>query len=120
VNQKTSRFDDLFASRSARAPQAPTATPLEPVMSVPRQGADTELTTPEDKPPMLQTSRPRGRPCGLSKRSNPEYEPLTVYIRTTTRRAVNLRIATLRRRRQLSDIVDNLLARWGKGDLHDQ
>lgn len=53
----------------------------------------------------------RGRPA-TGKRSDPEFEPTTLYMRIKTKRAVRAALLMEEKNRELSDIVEELLAGW--------
>jgi hypothetical protein len=60
----------------------------------------------------IPTSRqhPEGRPAG--KRSDPAYEQVTAYIRKRTHDAVKMALLEEGKRRQFSELVEELLANW--------
>lgn len=51
-----------------------------------------------------------GRPPG--KRSNPDYEQATIYIRKDTHRAVKVALLQREDTRQFSELVEDLLQQW--------
>ena len=51
-----------------------------------------------------------GRPPG--KRSNPEYEQVTSYIRRETYQAVQVALIRSGKKRQYSELVQELLQKW--------
>jgi hypothetical protein len=53
-----------------------------------------------------------GRPPG--KRSNPDWEQVTVFIRKDTKRAVVRRLMDDESRLDLSEVIEQLLAKWAK------
>ena len=55
----------------------------------------------------------RGRPA-TGKRSDPEYEPTTLYMRIATKRAARIALAVEARNRELSDLVEELVSDWVK------
>ena len=57
-------------------------------------------------------ARSVGRPPG--KRSNPDWEQITLFVRKDTKRAVQRRMMENESERDLSEIVEQLLARWAK------
>lgn len=57
-----------------------------------------------------ETKRPPGRPPG--KRSNPDYEQATVYIRKDTHKAVKVALLQQADDRQFSELVEDLLREW--------
>jgi len=52
----------------------------------------------------------KGRPAG--KRSNPEYEPTTVFLRKATKRTANRALEDAGIRQDLSDLIEDLLQAW--------
>ena len=78
--------------------------------------------TLEQTPPPVHSSdhtekpkkRKFGRPPG--KRSNPEWEQLTVYIRKDTKKAALHRLVEDNGRgaRDLSEVIEQLVAKWAK------
>ena len=77
---------------------------------------------PEREPPTNVVESPRhtvgkgvGRPPG--KRSNPDWEQVTVYIRKETKRAALRRLLDEQSTQDLSELLDQLLARWAKPQL---
>jgi hypothetical protein len=89
--------DTPYARRSDAAQGAddPAAAPA----GVPR--AD----TPEDHAPG------RGR-SAVGKRSDPDYEQVSAYIRRTTYRDVTIALLRAEDGRDFSDLVETLLAHW--------
>lgn len=63
------------------------------------------LASPEPTP--IST---KGRPAG--KRSNPEFEPTTIFLRKTTKKAANRALEDLGIRQDLSELVEELLQGW--------
>lgn len=61
-------------------------------------------------PPALPAKGTRGRPPG--KRSNPEFEPTTVFLRKQTKRAATRRLEDLEAGQDLSDLLEQLLSDW--------
>ena len=57
------------------------------------------------------TSPRRGRPPG--KRSHPDFEQITAYIRKDTHHAVKIRLLQ-NGRKELSELVEELLHQWLK------
>jgi hypothetical protein len=54
-----------------------------------------------------------GRPPG--KRSNPEYEQVTSYVRKDTYQAVKVALLQSGGKMQFSDLVEELLTKWLSG-----
>ena len=75
-----------------------------------------------DEPPQEALTRPAqptgsGRPLG--KRSDPEYSPTTFFVRKETKRkAAQLLLQDANSKTDLSDIVEELLAKWVAEHLH--
>ena len=69
-------------------------------------GASTE----ERENPSLEAKKGKGRPTG--KRSNPDYEPTTVYLRKTTKRSASRLLEDTNARKDLSDLIEDLLLQW--------
>lgn len=57
-----------------------------------------------------ETSKRKGRPKG--KRSNPDYEQVTAYIRKTTHRDVKLALLQAGEDQDFSDLVEELLTEY--------
>ncbi len=80
-----------------------------PVTEIPEQGI-------EKGPPVKQTTAPtspasQGRRVG--KRSNPEFSPTTFFVRKQTKRKVaQVLLEEENSDRDLSDLVEELLAKW--------
>ena len=53
---------------------------------------------------------PRGRPAG--KRSNPEFEPTTIFLRKATKKIANRTLEDQGIRQDLSELVEELLQSW--------
>lgn len=63
--------------------------------------------------PVSQVITPRrGRPAG--KRSNPDYEQTTAYIRKRTHQGVKIALLQEGEGREFSELVEELLAGWLK------
>ena len=76
------------------------------------EAAKTQQPTEDMNFPKSLESR-RGRPPG--KRSHPDYEQITAYIRKDTHCAV--KIALLKNgRKEFSELVEDLLRHWLKSD----
>jgi hypothetical protein len=57
-------------------------------------------------------SKKRGRPKG--KRSDPDYEQVTAYIRKTTHTSVKIALLQENQGREFSELVEELLNQWLK------
>lgn len=58
------------------------------------------------------TARRRGRPTG--KRSDPDFEQTTAYIRKDTHRSVKIALLEEGEGREYSELVEELLSKWLK------
>lgn len=70
---------------------------------------------PVSATPASRTGRGRAKKSPTpAKRGNPDYTPLTVYIKQTTRHSVGISLAHMHDAPELSELVDELLADWAK------
>ena len=69
---------------------------------------------PQDKSesPRPKTPRSVGRPPG--KRSNPDWEQITLFIRKDTKRAALRRLVEDDSNQDLSEVIEQLLSKWSK------
>jgi hypothetical protein len=75
-----------------------------------RKQDKSEGVKPEPEPEQNRGPKRMGRPPG--KRSNPEYEQVTSYIRRDTYQAVQVALIQSGKKRQYSELVQELLERW--------
>lgn len=67
--------------------------------------------TEEDlEAPAQPSVKPRGRPKG--KRSNPDFEQVTAYIRKRTHQEVKIALLQEGEDREFSELVEELLDQW--------
>jgi len=52
----------------------------------------------------------RGRPAG--KRSNPEFEPTTIFLRKATKKTANRTLEDSDIKQDLSELIEELLQNW--------
>ena len=72
-----------------------------------------ENTAAKPAPVVMPTKRPgRGRPRG--KRSDPNFEQVTTYIRKQTHQGVKIALLQEGRSQEFSELVEDLLAKWLK------
>ncbi len=90
-----SKFKDILKAAQERDTEEPTASPE--VKSSPAR-------RPEAKPQM------RGRPKG--KRSNPDYEQVTAYIRKETYRQTKIALLQQGEVKDFSELIEKLLTEW--------
>jgi hypothetical protein len=78
--------------------------------------SESEMQAPEVIEPraVKEPKRAMGRPPG--KRSNPEWEQLTAYIRKDTKRAALQRLMNENGQgaRDLSEVIEQLVSSWAK------
>jgi hypothetical protein len=67
--------------------------------------------TPKAPPAVVETKR-RGRPSG--KRSDPDFEQVTAYIRRDTHKDVKIALLRDDQGREFSELVEELLVGWLK------
>lgn len=73
---------------------------------------DVEETSPAAAPAAAHSvaTKGPGRPAG--KRSNPDFESTTVFLRKTTKKAANRTLEDKEMGLDLSDLLENLLQEW--------
>ncbi len=76
-----------------------------------RKGAQKKASASPPAPAAVK--RGRGRPTG--KRSDPDFEQVTSYIRRQTYADVKIELIREGQRREFSELVEELLAKWLKG-----
>lgn len=105
--------------RPAVAETIPPEFPLEPAVSPDSEAPRVpSLPVSVEVPPALQTApvahaaveRGRGRPPG--KRSDPDWKPRTILMRTKTHRRVSGLLLERDDSPDLSELVDQLLGEW--------
>ena len=75
------------------------------------EDAASAAVPPATAPPSAAESRGRGRPA-TGKRSNPEWKLYSHFLRKQTQRAAVARLQAEDSNRDLSDILEELLAQW--------
>jgi len=73
------------------------------------KGRDKTSTKKTSQADATQTKR-RGRPTG--KRSDPDFEQTTAYIRKETHRRVKISLLEEGQGREYSELVEELLSKW--------
>lgn len=61
-------------------------------------------------PELITSERGKGRPPG--KRSNPDFQPTTVLLRTQTKKKANRLLEDGEQKKDLSDLIEELLSHW--------
>ena len=93
----SSKFRNILDAARAQG-EAPIETPPPPV----REAEST---------PDAASGKRRGRPAG-GKRSDPDYEQVTAYIRKDVHRRVKIALLQEQEKTEFSQLVDQLLAEW--------
>lgn len=96
-----SKFKGIFEAAKARSDEA---TPDPPP-------AEASVSAASPAPPA--SGRPVGRPRG--KRSNPDYEQISAYLRRDTYRAAKIKLLQRGDERDISEVLEELLAAWVRG-----
>ncbi len=96
-----SKFKSILSAAKERSPE------LEPEQFS-QEAVDNHI------PPVAepQPSQKRGRPKG--KRSDPDYEQVTAYIRKDTHRDVKIALLSEGDGREFSELIQELLEQWLK------
>jgi hypothetical protein len=63
--------------------------------------------TPSSQPTPISM---RGRPAG--KRSNPDFEPTTIFLRKATKKTANRTLEDSGVKQDLSELIESLLQKW--------
>jgi hypothetical protein len=79
------------------------------------QKGSRKKATKEPTPSSPPAKRGRGRPTG--KRSDPDYEQVTSYVRKQTYADVKIKLIREGQKREFSELVEELLSKWLKS--HD-
>ncbi len=85
------------------------APPAEPPEPAPEPAPPSVAASPPP-PPALETQKGRGRPPG--KRSDPDWAPRTILMRSKIHRRVSIMLLERDNGPDLSELVDQLLTEW--------
>lgn len=86
---------------------------LRDVSAEPEQPAEiVSPTSPAAPVAAPEVAKGRGRPHG--KRSDPDFKPTTLLLREKTKRAAARKLEDTQDLRDLSELVEELLAEWTK------
>lgn len=88
-----------------------TAKGREPDPEPEKQSQDSVVNQPESVAEFKQSQK-RGRPKG--KRSHPDYEQVTAYIRKDTHRAAKIALLLEGEEQEFSELIQALLEQWLK------
>jgi hypothetical protein len=84
-----------------------------------KPAAPTKQHTGDEPPAISRTSAPGGKRRPVGKRSDPEYTPTTFFVRKETKRkAARLLLEDANSNTDLSDLVEQLLAKWVSEHTH--
>jgi len=81
----------------------------EPEPELEKQSQDSVVNQPSSVAEPQQPQK-RGRPKG--KRSHPDYEQVTAYIRKDTHRAAKIALLAEGEEREFSELIQELLEQW--------
>lgn len=96
-----SKFKSLLNAAKGREPEP------EPEKQLPESKINQPSSGAESNQPQK-----RGRPKG--KRSHPDYEQVTAYIRKDTHRAAKIALLEEGEEREFSELIQKLLEQWLK------
>jgi hypothetical protein len=99
------KFQNFFEAR--KTPEAPE----QGAEVVTAAGATVEEPTTISRNQEAETPRRVGRPAG-GKKSNPDYQQVTSYIRRQTYQDTQVKLLRQGRRQDFSDLVEELLSKW--------
>ena len=88
----------------------PTSSPL------PSPAPPEAVPAPVPPPALAIPKKPVGRPAS-GKKSDPEYCQTSIYIRTSTRKAVKQILLDSESERDVSDLIEDLLEKWLKAEI---
>jgi hypothetical protein len=114
----SSKFSAIIAARKGEADEQPDQ--LEDVMEEPtapakpkeKSNRKTTVSSTPAAPAQLDTPR-RGRPA-IGKRSDPNFEQVTAYIRRNTYQGIKIALLQEGDKRDFSDLTEELLVKWLK------
>ena len=69
---------------------------------------------PAKPAPVVMTTKQRGRGRPPGKRSDPDFEQITAYIRHDTHQGVKIALLQEGKGQEFSELIETLLAKWLK------
>lgn len=103
-----------LAMQAARA--ASTLDDEEPALAAEAAAEPSKASVEAVHAPLVADApRGRGRPPG--KRSDPEFRPTTLFLRTKTKRTAARLLEDRGDERDLSELVEDLLDEWGRRNI---
>lgn len=112
MTAKRSKFQDIFDDApppEASPESSPAASPGSPPAA--RSGANPQAAQPAAPASPVEEAPRRGRKTP-GKSSDPDYTPVTIYLRKTQYQRVQVRMIEMGRKREVSDLVGELLDAW--------
>lgn len=101
-----SKFKSLLDAAKGKEPEK-----QEPKINPPQLVEESEITQPQLVAELEQPSK-RGRPKG--KRSHPDYEQVTAYIKKDTYQEIKIALLREGQKREFSELIQELLEDWLK------
>lgn len=112
MTAKRSKFQDIFDNdppAEASPEVSPAASPGAPPAA--NSGATRQAAQPAAPGSPAEETPRRGRKAP-GKSSDPDYTPVTIYLRKTQYQRVQVRMIEMGRKREVSDLVGELLDAW--------
>lgn len=122
MTTKRSKFQDIFDATPPEqegSPDAPPPTAASPTpVAAPQAAAP---VAPSVAPPAPSVAPPASAPAqpaprqgrrAPGKSSDPDYTPVTIYLRKDQYQRVQVRMIELGRKREVSDLIGELLDDW--------
>ena len=107
------KYREVLQNARQREPQQE-QTNQQPIASQPT--VNQQPTNGPTQEVVKQNSQPkpakRGRPPGVGKRNNPDYEQVSAYLNREVYRSVQIRLLQMNRRGEFSELVEFLLKKW--------
>ena len=98
-----SKFKNILKAAQDREKEPPAAKPEEKPTKKPQEKSDSAI---EPSPPPQKRGRPKG------KRSNPDYEQVTAYIKKKTYKQTKIALLEQEEVEDFSGLVEKLLSEW--------
>jgi len=114
TSKRQNKFADLLTAAREPEEQGSSAAEVLPAAQAASYEQQVVASAPSKNPvpqeAAVSTTR-RGRPA-TGKRSNPDYEQVTVYLRKDTSLAAKIALLQESDSRDFSDLVEELLGEW--------
>jgi hypothetical protein len=102
-----SKFKGILKAAQDREKEKPPEEPVEKSAEKPKEKAEVKSDSSiEPSPPPQKRGRPRG------KRSNPDYEQVTAYIKKKTYKETKIALLEQEELENFSELVEKLLSEW--------